>query len=106
MNKTIDPRMGEEVYHDRIGDGFDLWAVPRSLSRQKAVVLCVDFGSVDVQLSALSTGRTMDLPPGTAHFIEHSLFEKNDGDISDRFNALGGDVNASTSFTATIFSLT
>ena len=106
MNKTVDPRIGEEVYHDRIGDGFDLWAVPRSLSRQKAAVLCVDFGSVDVQLSALSTGHTMDLPPGTAHFIEHRLFEKNDGDISDRFNALGGDVNASTSFTATVFSLT
>ena len=106
MKQTLDPRMGEEIYRDRLVGGFDFWAVPRGGSRQKSAVLSVDFGSVDVELSAVKTGQKMALPAGTAHFIEHRLFEKSYGDITDRFNGLGGDINASTSFSSTIFTLT
>lgn len=105
MKKIVDARMGEEIYHDRVG-GLALWAVPRPASRQKSAVLSVDFGSVDLQLSALATGARLTVPEGTAHFIEHRLFEKDYGDITDRFSSLGGEINASTSFTSTVFTMT
>ena len=105
MKRIVDSRMGETVCRDRLGGGLDFWAVPRLGSRQKAAVLCVDFGSVDLEISARTAQRKMGLPAGTAHFIEHRLFEKKYGDISDRFNALGGDINASTSFSSTVFTL-
>ncbi len=36
------------------------------------------------------------IPPGTAHFLEHKLFEKEDGDAFAGFGALGADANAFT----------
>ena len=75
-------------------------------SRQKAAVLYIDYGSVDLHLRARDSGQVQTTPAGTAHFLEHRLFAKSYGDITEPINRLGGDVNASTSFTSTIFSLT
>ncbi|MEE3257638.1 MAG: pitrilysin family protein [Candidatus Latescibacterota bacterium] len=106
MNGALDPRLGEMVYHDRFGAGLDFWAVPRPGWRQKAALLRVDYGSVDLGVSPLAADRVVWTPSGTAHFLEHRLFEKSYGDIADRFSSLGAEVNASTSFTATIFTMT
>ena len=101
-----DALLGEVVYHSRLGSGLNVWAVPRPGSRQKAAVLYTDYGSVDLHLRARDSGQVQTTPAGTAHFLEHRLFAKSYGDITERINRLGGDVNASTSFTSTIFSLT
>ena len=106
MNGVSDPRWGETVFHNRLEDGLDIWAVPRKGSRQKAAILCVEYGSVDLELKDQTSSRIHKTPPGTAHFLEHRLFEKRYGDITERFNVLGGEVNASTSFTTSVFSLT
>lgn len=97
--------LGEVVHRSRLG-GLDVWAVPRPGRRQKAAVLSIDYGSVDLHLRAGNSGRVLTTPAGTAHFLEHGLFAKPYGDITEQINRLGGDVNASTSFTSTIFSLT
>lgn len=100
-----DALWGEVVYRRCLG-GLDVWAVSRPGSRQKAAVLSIDYGSVDRHLRACDAGPVQTTPAGTAHFLEHCLFAKPSGDITERINRLGGDVNASTSFTSTIFSLT
>ncbi len=100
-----DALLGEVVYRSRLG-GLDIWAVPRPGSRQKAAVLYIDYGSVDLHLRACDSGQVQTTPAGTAHFLEHRLFAKPYGDISEQISRLGGDVNASTSFTSTVFSLT
>lgn len=60
--------------------------------KQKFMGIIVDFGSSDAQQLA-----------GGAHFLEHKLFSKEDGDIADKIEALGGDTNAFTSFNETMF---
>ena len=102
---SADALLGEVVYRRCLG-GLDVWAVPRPSSRQKAAVLSIDYGSVDLHLRARDSGPVQTTPAGTAHFLEHCLFAKPSGDIAEQINRLGGDVNASTSFTSTIFSLT
>ncbi len=101
-----DALLGEVVHHNRLRCGLDVWAVPRLGSRQKAAVLYIDYGSVDLHLRARDSGKVQTTPAGTAHFLEHRLFAKPYGDITEQINRLGGDVNASTSFTSTVFSLT
>ncbi len=100
-----DALLGEAVYRNRLG-GLDVWAVARPGSRQKAAVLYINYGSVDLHLRARNSGQVQTTPAGTAHFLEHRLFAKPSGDITEQISRLGGDVNASTSFTSTIFSLT
>lgn len=97
--------LGEVVHRSHLG-GLDVWAVPRPGRRQKAAVLSIDYGSVDLHLRAGNSGQVLTTPAGTAHFLEHGLFAKPYGDITEQINRLGGDVNASTSFTSTVFSLT
>lgn len=59
---------------------------------QRFFGIIIDFGSSDPQKVA-----------GSAHFLEHKLFAKKDGDISHKFEEIGADVNAFTSFNETMF---
>jgi predicted Zn-dependent peptidase len=90
--------LGEEVLSVTLKQGCSLWLLPQKRVRQKVALL-------DVECGSLHRGPTSNAPKGIAHFIEHCLFEKLTGDITDRFTALGGDVNASTSFTSTQYTL-
>ena len=48
------------------------------------------------------------LPDGIAHFLEHKLFENEEGDAFAKFGKVGGNANAFTDFdiTAYLFSCT
>ena len=45
----------------------------------------------------------MKVPDGIAHFLEHKLFEKEDGDVFQQFSRQGASANAFTSFTRTAY---
>lgn len=72
--------------------GFGAEIVLRPHFNQRFFGIIVDFGSSDAQK-----------PAGLAHFLEHQLFSKKDGDISQKFEDLGASVNAFTSFNETMF---
>jgi predicted Zn-dependent peptidase len=54
--------------------------------------IIVDFGGSDPQKLC-----------GGAHFLEHKLFTKKNGDISQRFEAVGASTNAFTTYNETMF---
>lgn len=72
--------------------GFKAEIVLRPNFNQRFFGIIVDFGSSDKQS-----------PAGLAHFLEHQLFSKKDGDISQKFEEIGASVNAFTSFNETMF---
>ena len=43
------------------------------------------------------------VPDGIAHFLEHKMFEKEDGDVFQQFSKQGASANAFTSFTRTAY---
>lgn len=63
--------------------------------------LGVKFGSAHVQYRQNGTLHT--LPKGTAHFLEHQLFENEDGDVDYKFAALGAASNAYTEYDSTVY---
>lgn len=72
--------------------GFRANIILRPNFKQRFFGIMVDFGSSDPQSI-----------PGLAHFLEHKLFAKKEGDLSASFEELGADVNAFTSFNETMF---
>ena len=48
-------------------------------------------------------GRPVHLPAGTAHFLEHKMFESEEGDAFARFAKTGASANAYTSFDKTCY---
>ena len=45
----------------------------------------------------------IEVPDGIAHFLEHKMFEKEDGDVFQKFGQQGASANAFTSFTKTSY---
>lgn len=63
--------------------------------------LGVKFGSVYRKYRQMNS--IIELPAGTAHYLEHKLFEKEDGDVAKKFAQLGASVNAFTDFDRTVY---
>ena len=72
--------------------GFRAKVIRRPLFAQKFMGIIVDFGGSDPQKLC-----------GGAHFLEHKLFTKKNGDISQRFEAVGASTNAFTTYDETMF---
>lgn len=72
--------------------GFRAKVIRRPLFAQKFMGIIVDFGVSDPQKLC-----------GGAHFLEHKLFTKKNGDISQRFEAVGASTNAFTTYNETMF---
>ena len=64
------------------------------------------YGSIDTCFSV--DGKEVKVPEGIAHFLEHKLFESEDGDAFGRYAEIGASANAYTSFETTryLFSCT
>lgn len=62
------------------------------------------FGSVD--RSFVLAGKRVDLPAGIAHFLEHKMFENEEGDAFTLYGKTGASANAYTSFDKTCYIFT
>ena len=51
-------------------------------------------------------GNIYSFPAGIAHFLEHKMFEMQDGDVMEEFSKMGANVNAFTSYTETTYYFT
>ena len=60
------------------------------------------YGSID-NAFVDEQGQKVDLPEGIAHFLEHKLFESEDGDAFERYSKTGASANAFTSFEYTCY---
>lgn len=67
-------------------------------------VFATNFGSVD--RSFVMNGEKYDIPAGVAHFLEHKMFENEDGDAFEKYAKTGANANAFTSFDKTCYIFT
>ena len=61
------------------------------------------FGAACRQFRMNGADTVYTLPPGTAHYLEHKLFEKEDGDVAKKFGQLGASDNAFTDYDRTVY---
>ncbi len=106
FEKRENPQLEESYLHLTHESGLEIYVIPKRLSTYFASVT-VKYGSIDSRFRL--DGQEMAVPDGIAHFLEHKMFESEDGtDAFARYGAVGADANAFTSFTRTsyIFSCT
>ncbi len=103
MNIHHHGRLQEMVISEKLDCGLEVHVIPKKGFSEKYAVLTTRFGSVDHSFVHPETGTVQTVPDGIAHFLEHTLFEKEDGNISDRFSNRGAYHNAYTSFTSTSY---
>lgn len=90
----------EKCYVINHFSGLDIYVIPKKLTTTYAL-FGTKFGSLDVNFKDKS-GNLIKLPDGVAHYLEHKMFENEDGeDTFEKFARLGASANAYTSFLET-----
>lgn len=88
-----------EVLHDT---GLTILVYPKPGYSTSYAVIGTNYGSIDDALK-VKGGEAEVLPWGTAHFLEHKLFESEELDAFERFAETGASANAYTSFDRTCY---
>ena len=95
------PKIGEGYYEERLPDGLLVRVVKKPGFARKYAFLAVDFGSIDTKFTL--DGKTLRVPDGIAHYLEHKMFDLPDGNAMNLFAAHGGSPNAFTSYAMTAY---
>ena len=75
-------------------NGLTILTCPMEEKSSAFALFGTKFGSVDQHF--MLNGREIRVPSGTAHFLEHKLFENEDSDAFELFARTGASSNAYT----------
>lgn len=102
-------KVKEKAYIEKLENGLTVIIIPKKDATKKYVMFGTNFGSIDNHFIIPKTNEEIEIPDGVAHFLEHKLFEQENGTNSlDVLTSLGVEANAYTTndHTAYLFEAT
>lgn len=102
-------KVKEKVYMEKLENGLTVLIIPKPGVEKKYMIWGTNYGSNESVFVAPGDDKETKVPNGVAHFLEHKLFEQENGTNSlDVLTALGVDANAYTTndHTAYLFECT
>lgn len=84
-----------------LNNGLRICWIPKEGFSKTFAILATRYGSVDQSFSL--DGKRYDTPAGVAHFLEHKMFEDEDGNALQKFAKTGASPNAFTSQVMTAY---
>ena len=107
MKKIVNKGVEETVYYEKLPNGLDIYMYPSETAKNFYLAYNVRFGSVDTEFKVGKDKRFTSVPNGTAHFLEHQMFQEDDGHTAfEYFATLGSSVNAFTTYNYTSYEVT
>lgn len=92
--------LNEKFYDIDHPSGLKILVMPKENYKSTYAIFATKYGSIDTMIQ-MKDGSFKEIPEGTAHFLEHKLFESEDLDAFERFAKTGASANAYTSFDRT-----
>ena len=102
-------KVKEKLYIQKLENGLTVMIIPKAGIQKKYVIWGTNYGSNDNKFIVPGEEKETEVPNGVAHFLEHKLFEQENGTNSlDTLTALGVNANAYTTndHTAYLFECT
>ena len=102
-------KVKEKIYIEKLENGLTVMIIPKQGIQKKYVIWGTNYGSNDNKFIVPGEDKITEVPNGVAHFLEHKLFEQENGTNSlDTLTALGVNANAYTTndHTAYLFECT
>ena len=100
--KTND-QLNEKYYKISHKSGLDVYIIPKEMSTTYAT-FATRYGSMDNKFKLEGDKDFVSVPDGIAHFLEHKMFECEDGkDVFELFAKTGANANAYTANTMTSY---
>ncbi len=95
-------RIGDSYYKINHPSGLTIYVYPKEGYNSAYAIFGTKYGSVNTCFS-VDDGEKITVPDGIAHYLEHKLFESEDGDAFVRYAKTGANANAYTSFEKTCY---
>ena len=95
-------RVAEKYYKINHPSGLTIYVYPKEGYNSAYAIFGTRYGSINTKFS-VDDGETITVPDGIAHYLEHKLFESEDGDAFVRYAQTGANANAYTSFEKTCY---
>lgn len=83
--------------------GLSIFIYPKENCNSTYAIFGTKYGSVDNCFKRSDEQNAEKVPEGIAHYLEHKLFESEDGDAFERYAKTGASANAFTSFEQTCY---
>ena len=102
-------KVKEKIFIEKLENGLTVMIIPKPGIQKKYVIWGTNYGSNDNKFIVPGEDKQTEVPNGVAHFLEHKLFEQENGTNSlDTLTALGVNANAYTTndHTAYLFECT
>ena len=97
MKKTKIEKLKLEVYEEKLENGLEIYVIPKNCNNIYAT-FSTRYGSNNDEFTPLNETKMKSFPLGIAHFLEHKMFEMEDGrDPFELYSNNGADANANTS---------
>lgn len=102
-------KVKEKEYIEKLENGLTVIIIPKKGTQKKYVMWATNYGSLDNQFIVPGEDKETKVPNGIAHYLEHKMFEQENGINSlDTLTKLGVDANAytTTNHTSYLFECT
>ncbi len=97
MNKVTLKNLDVNIFHEKLDNGLNIYVIPKNDINNIYVTFTTNFGSNEVEFVPNGEKEMVKVPLGVAHFLEHKMFEQEDGqDPFSFFGERGSDANANT----------
>lgn len=102
IQKFKSDTVNEEYTLAVLDNGLKIYIMEKAGFNSTYAVFGTKYGSIDTCFS-VNNGERVCVPEGIAHFLEHKLFESEDGDAFTKYAKTGAYANAYTSFDRTCY---
>lgn len=94
--------LDQSVFYKKLDNGLEVYFIPYKNKTNYAMHYITKFGSRNTKFVPIDEKEMIEVPQGIAHFLEHKMFEQEDGIDPFTFAAnTGTSSNATTSFKTT-----
>ncbi len=104
MKVTKLPKLDLSVYEETLENGLTIYVIPNSYAKGIYATFTTKYGGGVDEFIPLGEKEYKKFPHGIAHFLEHKMFEQEDGvDPMTFFSERGADANANTTSNRTTY---
>ncbi|MGW8114591.1 EF-P 5-aminopentanol modification-associated protein YfmH [Caproicibacterium sp. NSD3] len=103
LKEVRSERLGDSYYEGKHPSGLQIYLYPKKQNASTYAIFGTRYGSVDTRFRRSDEKEESKVPAGIAHYLEHKLFESEDGDAFTRYAKTGASANAYTSFDVTCY---
>ena len=97
MQTIFNSKVKETLYIEKLKNGLTVMIIPKKGIQKKYITWGTHYGSNDNKFIVPGESEPIEVPKGVAHFLEHKMFEQENGKNSlDVLTSIGVSANAYT----------